>query len=300
MVPGVVGSKPIIHPASRLLPSLLILAAALAAPPEAAAADGDVTITWLPGAARTIPRTDSASRDAPVFEYAYGPAAYDTIGGEWGWLLVQGKGLSFHLGQYAMLPMENHDSRRLFPPGQLWRGMTGGSVSLSFDSLARSWFGLDAAFEISVTVSHESDHGDLDHPPKPSDIPKGGGGQAVCPDVAIRVPITNAFTLIARIQDRIYFHGALVHAPGADLILRYALGRRLVPQIAIFGEGIFPRKDSARSGFLVRLMVGLVIPGRIGEATFFWAADYGSGKGLLINTVEFRMSGGIRYSPFSW
>ncbi|MBW2263245.1 MAG: hypothetical protein JRG91_14845 [Deltaproteobacteria bacterium] len=281
------------------LPVALVLAALLTSP-DAAAGGEDVTVTWLPGAARTIPRTDSASRDAPVFEYAYGPAAYDTIGGEWGWLLVSGKGLTFHLGQYAMLPMENHDSKRLFPPGQLWRGMTGGSVSLSLDSLAHSWFGTSGAFEISITVSHESDHGDLDDPPGPTDIPKGGGGQAVCPDVAIRVPITNEFTLIARIQDRIYMSGALIHAPGVDLILRYALSERLVPQIAIFGEGIFPRKDSARNGFLVRLMMGLVIPGKIGEATFFWAADYGNGKGLLINHREFRMSGGIRYSPFSW
>jgi hypothetical protein len=267
--------------------------------PVRASAD-DTVISWLPGAARTIPRTDSASRDAPVFEYAYGPAAYDTIGGEWGWLLVSGRGLTFHLGQYAMLPMENHDSKRIFPPGQLWRGMTGGSVSLSLDALAGSWLGPGGALELSITVSHESDHGDLDHPPAPGDIPKGGGGQAVCPDIAIRVPVTSAFTLIARVQDRIYFQGALVHAPGADLVLRYALHERLVPQIAIFGEGIFPRKESARNGFLVRLMLGLVVPGKIGEATFFWAADYGNGKGLLINTVEFRMSGGVRYSPFSW
>ena len=36
---------------------------------RAAAAD----TVWLPGPARGIPRTSSASRDAAVFEYAYGP-----------------------------------------------------------------------------------------------------------------------------------------------------------------------------------------------------------------------------------
>jgi hypothetical protein len=200
-----------------------------------------------------------------------------------------------------MLPMENApQSKRFFPPGELWRGMTGGSLSLSLDAAARKWFGRHGGFEISVIVSHESDHGDPGVPPRPDDIPKGGGGQAVTPDIAIRVEPARDFILVARIQDRIYIAGALVHAPGADLVLKYLLGKRLVPQLAVFAEGLFPRKDEARNGYFVRVLAGLGIRGRLGESTFFFSVDVGNGKGNLINTKDVRIGGGVRYAPFAW
>jgi len=280
----------------------LLLAAwaiSLAASP-AWAGEGSVTLDWLPGAARAIPRTDSASRDAPTFEYAYGPAAYDTIGGEWGWFAASGPKVSFRLGQYAMLPMENHDSKKIFPPGQMWRGMTGGSISLSLDSASLAWFGDGGGFEISMAVGHESDHGSLPHPPRPDDIPLGGGGETITPDIAIRVPLADRFTMIVRLEDRIFMKGALVHAPGGDLILRYRLAEHIIPTLAVFAEGIFPRKDQARDGFFVRVLAGITAPGRIGEAMFFFGVDAGCGKGMLINHRELRLSGGVRYTPFTW
>lgn len=284
-----------VAPIARILLALAFLT--VAAPAEAS--EKKTSTTWLPGAARAIPRTDSASRDTPVFEYAYGPAAYDTIGGEWGWLMVKGPHLTFRLGQYAMLPMENYDSKKVFPPGELWRGMTGGSLAFSLDSVADR-LGKGGGFELSVVFSHESDHGRLDIPPKPTDIPLGGGGQALTPDIAIRIPINDKFTMIIRVQDRIFLHGALIHAPGADLILRYRLSKTCIPTIAVFAEGIFPRKKEANNGYFVRTLIGLTVPGRVGEATFFFSVDAGNGKGLLINTQDFRISGGVRYAPFAW
>jgi hypothetical protein len=276
-----------------MIPAFALLAALLAPLPAAA---HEASFTWLPGAARAIPRTDSASRDAPVFEYAYGPAAYDTIGGEWGWFLVSTRKVSLRLGQYAMLPMENVESRRIFPPGELWRGMTGGSLSVCLDAVASRW--LDG-LELSLVASHESDHGTIERDPAPSDIPDGGGGQALTPDVAIRLRLTDAFTLVVRVQDRIYVHGALTHAPGGDIVMRYRLTEHLVPTIALFGEGLFPRSPEARNGCFLRALFGLAIRGRIGEATFFWSLEGGNGKGLDINTVELRVSGGVRYAPFA-
>ncbi|MFH1436674.1 MAG: hypothetical protein ABIJ56_13270 [Pseudomonadota bacterium] len=278
---------------------ILLALALLTVTAPVEASENKAGTTWLPGAARDIPRTDSASRDAPVFEYAYGPAAYDTIGGEWGWLKVKGKHLTFRLAQYAMLPMENYDSKKIFPPGELWRGMTGGSISFSLDSVAKR-LGEGGGLELSVVLSHESDHGELDIPEKPTDIPLGGGGQALTPDIAIRIPFNDKVTMIIRVQDRIFLNGALIHAPGADLILRYRLTKTCVPIIAVFAEGIFPGKKEANNGYFVRTLFGLTVPGRIGEATFFFSVDAGNGKGLLINTQGFHISGGVRYAPFAW
>lgn len=257
------------------------------------------TFEWLPGAARTIPRTESASRDRPVFEYAYGPYAQSSIGGEWGWFKVTRPSYSFRFGMYAMMGMENHDWETFFPPAQLWRGMTGFSWAWSADALAKHWFDKDGAFEISLVFAHESDHGDYDKEEKKEDIPYGGGGQFLTPDVAIRVPLGSRFLLTGRVQCRVCLDGALIAAPGADLIVRWRLRPWFNPTVAIFGEGIFPRESEARDGYFIRVITGAVFLGTIGEFTLFGSLDKGNGKGKLINQRETRISVGTRYAPFS-
>ena len=82
---------------------------------------------WLPGPARAIPRSTSASRDTPVFELAYGPRAQGSIGAEPGLLELRGPGAALRFGMYAMIALENGTGRAVFPPAQLWRGLVGAS-----------------------------------------------------------------------------------------------------------------------------------------------------------------------------
>lgn len=234
-----------------------------------------------------------------MFEYAYGPRAQSSIGGEWGWYAVRRRGRSFRFGMYAMMALENHDARRFFPPSELWRGMAGLSGAWSLEGLADRWLPEGSALEASVVFGHESDHGHIDRMEEPDDISMGGGGDFLYPDCALRIPVWGEFLLTARIGCRLYLYGALLTAPGAECILRWRRFKRVVPAIALFGEGLFPRDEPAREGFFIRVMPCLIVGGVIGEATFFGSLDGGNGKGLLVNNRAARVSAGVRYAPFA-
>jgi hypothetical protein len=253
---------------------------------------------WLPGAARSIPRTTSASRDAAVLEYAYGPRAQASIGSEFGLVALRGKALSAWLGMYGMIALENADSREFFPPSQLWRGRIGLSGAVSAETLARRWFGAKGALEIGLVVGHESDHGELDDPHRADDIPHGAGGDFVLPDLAFRVPVGGSAELSVRYADRIFVRGDLAHAPAADLGLRIRYWPHLQPMLALFAEELFPSEPFVRHGFRARALVGPAIPGRVGEVLPFVGGELGAGMGLLTNRREARLSLGVRYAPF--
>ncbi|MGD9202273.1 MAG: hypothetical protein PVI26_11965 [Chitinispirillia bacterium] len=261
--------------------------------------DQDQPFLWLPGAARAIARSQSASRDRPVFEYAYGPTAQASIAGEWAWFKVRRENRTFYFGFYAMMGMENHDWYVLFPPSQLWRGMTGFTWSWSLEDLASRLFGPGGKFELGLVFGHESDHGYMSDPPKPDDIPDGGGGDFITPDIAIQKYFMKDMTFISRLQCRLYGYGSLIAAPGADIILRWHLNSWCDVSLPIFYELLFPRKTEAQNGYFFRILPGLVFIGDIGEFTFFISFDSGNGKGKLINHRNNRYSFGIRYAPFS-
>jgi hypothetical protein len=290
---------------------------------EASADPAATGTTWLPGSDRAIPRTTSASRDTPLLEYAYGPRAQASIGAEPGILESRGSALVFRFGLYAMVGLENATDTRFFPPGELWRGLVGASFALELPRVARAWLVPGSTFEVGLIVGHESDHESADStstlpPPGPLAIPFGGGGDFLAPDVAVRLPAGRAVTLVVRIQDRIYFnelpllvgattasddiaeslHEGLVNAPGADLIARWHAARWAKPQLALFGEHLFPHDASAQDGQFFRAMAGVVFPGRVGELEPFVSFDGGNGKGLLVEERALRFSVGVRYAPF--
>lgn len=254
---------------------------------------------WLPGSARAISRTESASRDAHVFEYAYGPVAQSSIGGEWGWYSLQREQTSFRFGMYAMMGMENHNEQELFPPYQLWRGMTGFVWGWSLDTLARRRFGAGGGCELGLVLGHESDHGEMDDPRRPGDISEGGGGDFFEPDIALRFTAGTAWVFTARVQSRLYMYGSLTAAPGVDCVVKWKFLPGMHPVLALFGEGLFPRAKNENTGYFVRIMPGLAFPGKAGQFTFFLSLDHGNGKGLRINHKDTRYSFGVRYAPFS-
>ena len=283
----------------------------------------DVTWVWLPGAARGIPRTSSASRDTPVLEYAYGPRAQASIGVEPGVFEVRRTSTVFRFGLYGLVGLENATSDRFFPPGELWRGLVGVSFALELPRLARDWLVPGSSLEVGLVVGHESDHATVASsstlaPPGPLAIPFGGGGDYLAPDIAVRLPAGRAVTITLRLEDRIYFnelpllvgartasdvvaddlHEGLVNAPGADLVVRWRAVPWAEPQLAVFAEHLFPHDAFVPDGQFLRAMAGVVLPGRVGELEPFASFDGGNGKGLLVQERELRFSVGLRYAPF--
>jgi hypothetical protein len=210
---------------------------------------------------------------------------------------------------------------RVFPPGELWRGLVGASLSWELGRLAREWLGPGDTLELSLTLGHESDHATAPGSApsaSPRDIPFGGGGNFVAPDVAVRLRAGRAVTLLIRLQDRIYFnelpavfgarsasdsvadalHEGLANAPGADLVLRWKAAAGLVPSLAMFAEHLFPHDAFADAGAFFRAMAGVALPGRVGEIEPFVSFDAGNGKGLLVERRELRLSAGVRYALF--
>jgi len=301
-------------------PTLPVVAAAafLLAPHGALA-----QTSWLPGADRAIPRTTSASRDAAVLEYAYGPRAQASLGAEPGLLEVRRPSSTLRLGLYGMVGLENATADRVFPPGELWRGLVGASVALELPRLARAWLVPGSTMEVALVLGHESDHATAGSsstlpPPGPYAIPFGGGGDFLAPDIAVTLPAGRAVTITLRLQDRIYFnelpllfgsrtisdsvadglHEGLLNAPGADLVVRWRAASWARPQVAVFAEHLFAHDAFVPDGQFLRAMAGVVLPGRVGELEPFVSFDGGNGKGLLIQERELRFSVGVRYAPF--
>ncbi len=296
----------------------LLVLAALALPSRAFAGD---EFAWLPDA-RAIPRTTSASRDAPVLEYAYGPRAQASIGAEPGLLKYRRGDVATRVSFYAMAALENATESKFFPPNELWRGLVGVTFATEAPRLARAWFGPGSDLELAVVVGHESDHQTANSvvdigPLPPRAIPFGGGGDFVAPDVAVRLA-AGPLRFVVRLLDRIYFnafpllvgdraasdvvaddlHEGLVNAAGADIVVRWALAPWCQPQLALYGEHLFAHDAFVDDGGFFRAMLGAVLPGALGWLEPFGSFDAGNGKGLIVERRELRLSFGLRYAAF--
>lgn len=299
---------------SRLLAAAMLLAVAAATP--RARADGSLIPAWterLPGNAREISRASSASRDTPVLEGAYGPASQSSVGLEFGTVRLHWEGISVRLGVHFLVALENHDkgfiSGMPFVATQLWRGLWGSSLSFTSRSLARQWFGPRGGLEVTTLFGHESAHADADFrdthpgfslPPHRGEIVKGGEGNYFQHDLAVRLAPHEKLELVLRVQDRIYITGLMRHAPGFDAVLTWKLIPELQPMVAIFAERLFvnPGDNASENGAFARVMLGALLPGKLGVVTPFVSLDGGNGKGFLVNEREARGSFGLRYSPF--
>jgi hypothetical protein len=300
-----------------------ILLAVLASSVAAEADEPATGSTFLPGPARAIPRTTSASRDAPVIEYAFGPRAQASIGLEPGLAEWRRRRSVLRVGFYAMAGLENATSQRVFPPGELWQGLVGASVSLELPAVARAWLPPGSTLEASLVVGHESDHATSASsstlaPPGPWAIPFGGGGNFIAPDLAARLHAARALDVIVRLQDRIYFnelplivgarvasdtvadglHEGLLNAPGADVIVEWRAASRTTARLAVFGEHLFAHDAFVPDGGFLRAMAGMGFAGRAGVLEPFVSFDGGNGKGLLVQERALRLSVGVRYAPF--
>ena len=262
---------------------------------------------WLPAQGRSFSRATSASRDAPVLELAYGPRSYGSIGLEPALYAHRSGRGRFVVGFSALLAFENEDTTPVVPDQPLWRDVAGAFVAHAFGDL-----------EIAGFIGHEASFA-VDRPPdayRPTDIPFGGGGWFVAPDIALRSGVTASVELTSRLGDRLYtnFFPALVgqreesdyvadflregssQMPFAELSLRWKLAPWLRPVVSVYGEALVPHDDSAKAGVLVRGLFGAGFTGAAGTLTPFVAAAAGNGKGWLVNRQELSLSLGVRLS----
>ncbi len=269
--------------------------------------------TFLPADARAIPRTTSASRDAPVIEMAYGPRAYGSLGFAHGTFAKN----TWRFGVYAVIAYENDTSSSVLPKWVLARDFEGVTTAWSMPDTAKRWFGAGSMLELAVAIGRERAHQDVGASVdayRTTDIPWGGGGWSVAPDVAVRLPVAKRVKLVSRVGDRIftnafplwfqqreasnvvasYLEEGLIHEPWAELVLSWHAGRRVTPLLAVHGESMIAHDDSARDGVLVRGVLGLALPGAAGTLMPFASGEAGNGKGLFINRRELRLSAGVR------
>ena len=254
----------------------------------------------------------SASRDAPVLEYAYGPRAQLSVGHA---VTIFEAGRS-RLALSALVALENADSHSPLPD-ELARLVVDLGYQVSIDRWGRA-LGADGAFALGVGLGLErarelrSTDEVLLPDPRPGDIPFGGGGDWIALEAAARVGLGRGLTLSLRLRERVYWNAlpllvgdraaadvvadflgeALAQSPSLGATLSWQASPRLTPVLALFGQALLPHDQSAHASGFARALVGL----GVGRALFFLSFDAGSGEGMLINRHELRFSLGVRHA----
>ncbi len=269
----------------------------IGAPLEAIADDPEPGFTWLPGGARVIPRTSSASRDTPVLEYAYGPRAQGSLGGEFGFLEQRWPLAALRLGMYGMITLENDQEKIVFPR-EYWRGHAGVSLAVASEALGRQWFGPGAVMEFAIVIGHESDHRtDKPNPLDTFEYALYGQMNFLTHDMALKLPMGSVGEMRTRLSEKLLVGSAYSHSPSLDLELRFFALPWLQPVLSMFGEHYFAGSEP-QDCYFARALTGIAFVGKFGELTPFASFDAGCGKGLLYERREGHVSGGFRYAPF--
>jgi len=297
----------------------LVLAAACAAlparaqtaPPKTTApAAPEPALQVLPGASREINHAHSASRDTGAMGWALTPYSVLSAGADVAILKWKLEPVSLRFGFFGLLELE---SDRPFEKGskdfiprensRFWRAHGGYSIAASFERWARASLGERAAFEVALSLRHESEHytgsthGDE---PQYGDVPLIGN--FLMGDVGARLPLGD-FDLELRVQTKVWLgERAYSVGPGGDVILRWNFSDWMRPFSATFAEYLFGRRmvwDDGRDvqvpdNYLIRNLTGVAFPGPIGEIQIFNALELGHGKGLNVYKEELRWGGGIR------
>lgn len=292
--------------------ALLLALGALSFAPSARA-------EWLPGPSRAISNADSASPDAPVTSYAYGPRAQASIGGDLALVSLHrtGSGSTVRLGGSALVAFEDA-ARHTLLPSQTLRTSFELGLAWSLSEFAERTLGRGRELEWSLAFGRHSalpmtafTLGDRYHP---DDVPFGAGGDYFAADIAFRAPLGCLCSAFTRLGFRAYTNGFpdLFGAPvasdtvadtlheGAEYQAWFELGLRLrasagvEPLARLYLDVIQPHDDSAKSLALARLLLGAAFPGQSFELTPFSAIEVGHGAGILVNRTELRWSGGVR------
>lgn len=270
------------------------------------------------------PRLWSASRDAPVFEFAYGPRAQLSLGHDLP--LYTGNGeVGMRAAISALVALENADDAQPLAD-ELARIVISAGATWSLDHLAQRLLGKRGVLELGGTIGFErarelvgTESDRLMLTPRPGDIPFGGGGGWIGASAAVDVPVRGSWRLVMRANERMFWNAfplvignrsasdtvantvgeGLAHAPSVELALRGPQLWCMRPLVALYVEGLLPHDQSADASYFARALLGAGLPrstGAWGLWLPFVSIDAGSGKGLLVNRHELRLSVGVRYA----
>ncbi|MFI5301756.1 MAG: hypothetical protein ACHREM_27010 [Polyangiales bacterium] len=301
--------------------TLASLTIALVATNAAHAQDLPDGATWLPGAGHAISRSTSASRDAPVIEYAYGPHAQASLGVEPALFAITTDAARWRVGVSALIALENGSNRTSIAPNEFTRARAELFAAIELRALARKLLPRDGVVELTFGVGRESADSLGHNRPdvaSPRDLPFGGGGDWLSFDLALRSPLGHGFELTLRLGDRVYWNAfplifgaqmasdvvasdlreSLLDEASAELIVRWRATTWMHPTLSLFAERLISHDALANDGTFARALLGAVLPGRAGELEPFVSFDAGSGKGLLIDRRELRLSLGVRDAIF--
>lgn len=290
--------------------ALSLVYSATAAAADAAPVAEATEVELLPGASREIHLGLSASRDTAAMGWALTPYSVLTAGADLALVKWKLDPLTLRFGFFGMIELE---SDRPYEKGSgdfiprensaFWRAHGGYSVAASFEDFARRTFGERGAFELTLSLRHESEHftGSIDgNEPKYGDRPHIGN--FLLGDAAVRLP-AGAFDVELRVLGKLWLgERAYSVGPGGEAILRWRLSPWVHPFSSLYGEYVFGRNvrwDDDRDvrvpdNYRVRNLTGLAFPGRVGDIMIFNALEVGHGKGLHVYEEEFRWGGGIR------
>ena len=292
-----------------------MVAAYLWAPSSAQAGPGD-GLEWLPGDAREVSRSSSASRDTAAVEAIVAPRFSVTLGTELGLVAWHESGLTLRGGALALFGLESQTrSKQLLPaPGgdsNLWRGILGYELALSFDRFAQLALGKHGGLEVALGYYHESDHHTASNDPiTPGLVPDHPDlrgrpqiGNSLSADFASRVQ-AGSLEVVLRHQSKLFVNGPATETTP----FQAGIAQELVLQLHQALPGVTPFWSSVVEVLLAkgraaprdfRTLLGVSLPGVKGELRLYASFDTGAEKGLLISERQTALGAGFRYTPFA-
>lgn len=271
---------------------------------------------WLAGASREVTLGDSASPDAPVTGYAFGPRARAGLGVDVGLVTSRGASTTSRLGVFGSLRFEDATGRRALP-SETERFALALSQAWSFDRAARDALGPRGALELGLTLGRRASFTTegvyLHEPWRSDDVPFGAGGFYLGVDGALRARVTSRWQLGARLGVRVFTNawpdlfgaseasnvvadqlreGAAVDT-SCEVGVRWLAGEIAQPLLWLHLDTVVPHDDNARTLWLGRTLLGLGLPGRALELVPFVDVEAGHGQGVLVNRTELRLGAGV-------
>jgi hypothetical protein len=283
------------------------------------------TVQVLPGAARAIPHSMSASRDTAVLGYQLTPYSALMAGAEPALVGFFLRDVSLRVGYFGFLELESNtpydpEGKALGPllPFEnihFWRGQQGTQLSLAFDEGARRWLGERGMLEVTIGFRHESEHftaSTRGTEPRYGDVPHIG--DFTFHDFAARIAVGD-FDIELRLQNKLFLaydtgqanglERAYTMGPGFDAIVRWRLTDWIHPFSSTFGEYLIGndfvwegRWIQVPDAYLLRNLTGVIFPGKIGDIQLFSSLAVGHGKGLMVFREELLWGGGVRLAFF--
>lgn len=270
----------------------------------ATAAPAHADVTWL-GLPREVPRTWSASRDAPTLDLMFEPRDIRTAGAELAIATLRQQDTSVRLGFAGLLELESDGAAtgvsNLFPHGNgtfLWRGSYAFYAAVGLDALAARWCD-GCALELSAQYRHESQHytGAMDGGPGMDVTSEPYVGDDVIADVAASRPF-GSWLVAARATAFVFVPGRSSYAggPGLDVHVRWR-GARVQPFVSGYAERLFGTELAGHrfdDAYLVRALAGVALPSTLGDVMLFVSGDAGNRKGIRGLTEEATIGFGVR------